>query len=47
METRPGLEEFAPAFEAGRLPLAATLFRRLIEQDGLEDFLTLVAYDHI
>jgi malate synthase len=35
------------AFRDGRFPLAAELFGRLVEQRELEDFLTLVAYEHI
>jgi len=34
-------------FDGGRFELAAKLFQELIEARELEDFLTLVAYDHI
>jgi malate synthase len=37
----------AQAFDAGRFPLAADLFRRFIEQEEFSEFLTLVAYEHI
>ncbi len=34
-------------YSKGRFALAASLFQRLIDDDELEDFLTLVAYEHI
>jgi len=34
-------------FTSGHFDLAASLFERLATQDRLEDFLTLVAYDHL
>ena len=36
-----------PAFTEGRFDLAASLFQRLVTSPELEDFLTLVAYEHI
>ena len=36
-----------PAFSEGRFELAASIFERLVTSPELEDFLTLVAYDHI
>jgi malate synthase len=35
------------AWEAGRFPLAASIFENLIVSSELAEFLTLVAYDHL
>jgi len=34
-------------FEAGKFTLATTLFRDLIEENELEEFLTIKAYTHL
>ncbi len=35
------------AFEAGRFPLAASLFDDIITREELDEFLTLRAYEHL